>query len=381
MLQVIVGWQIYDITNDPLSLGYVGLALFIPSASLLLPGGDVADRVDRRLVLPVGYLCLAAGAGVLLALTLAGARTTAFFYAALALVSTALAFTRPAEQSFVAFLVPRDRLAAGVAWGVSANQAGIVVGPALGGVLYAVEPALVYAAATALYVAAAWSYRSIHARGNSGRGESDDGGWERLREGLRYVRNHPLILGGMSLDMFAVLLGGVPALLPIFARDILHVGPDAMGALRSAQALGAVVAALALARAPIARHAGYTMFGAVAAFGLATIVFGLSTGYWLSLAALVTIGAANMVSVAVRQTIIQMATADAKRGRVTSVGSLFSGASNELGDFESGVTAAWFGPVAAAVLGGAGTLAVVGIWMVIFPELRRVDRLRDIPQG
>lgn len=382
MQSVAVGWQVYDITRDPLDLGYVGLIQFLPALLLVLPAGHVADRFDRRLILlgcvSAQLLC----ALLLLALAQAGTALVWPIYAVLLLFGTARAFMGPAAQSLVPLLVPKQHFSNAVAWGSSVWQVAVIAGPALGGLLFTLGASAVYAAAAALFAIAATGIAAMgFRRAPAAAGEAPRKGvsWQEVLAGVHYVRSRRLILGAISLDLFAVLFGGATALLPVFARDILHAGPGALGLLRSAPAVGAALMAVWLAYHPLRRHAGRWLFLCVGLFGLATILFGLSTDFRLSLAALSVLGAADMVSMYMRQTLVQIATPDAMRGRVSAVNLIFIGASNELGEFESGLTAAWFGAVPAVVIGGLGTLLVVGLWSVLFPELRRVDRL-DAPE-
>jgi hypothetical protein len=381
MQSVAVGWQIYEITQDPLSLGLVGLAQFLPMAGCILPAGDITDRFDRRVILAASYGVQALCALSLLLLALAHEPATWPFYAVLVAFGAARGFTAPAIQSFAPFLVPVALLPRAVAWSSSANTTAVIVGPALGGGVYAFGAAAVYAACLALFLAAAAAIAVIRSRAPVHVGRAGETGLDRLRAGIAYIGTKRMMLGAILLDLFAVLLGGAVALLPIYARDILQVGPEGLGALRSAQAVGAAITALLLAQFPLRRHAGAAMLGGVAVFGAATIVFGLSENFLLSLAALTVMGSADMINVFVRSTLVQLATPDPMRGRISAVNMLFVGASNELGEFRSGLTAAWLGTVPSVVIGGLGTLAVVGIAVWLFPELRKVDRLQDVRPG
>jgi MFS family permease len=373
MVSVAVGWQVYDLTGDPLHLGLVGLVQFVPAFLCALPAGHVADRFDRRRVLlaclGVLTLCMLA----LLGLALMAEPPLETLLVVLAVLGATRAFLQPASQSLVPHLVPAALFPRAVAWASSNWQVAVIAGPALGGALYAFGVATVYAVAAGMMALAAFSISRlkaklvIHA--------SVETGLVGLLAGVRYVIERKDILGAVSLDLFAVLLGGATALLPIYARDILHVGPVGLGLLRSGPAMGAAITALWLAHHPLERMAGVKMFLAVGVFGLATIVFGLSSSFWLSLVALVGLGCADMISVVVRQTLVQARTPDAMRGRVSAVNFVFIGASNELGEFESGLTAAWFGTVPAVVIGGIGTLVVAAVWAWRFPALRKVDRL------
>lgn len=373
---VAVGWRIYEITHNPLSLGLVGLCQFVPMFALTLPAGTLVDRSDPRKVLSaslwIGALC----GLLLLAITHAGLRQEWPYYAVLVVFGAARGCAGPSAQSMMPFLVTADRLPRAIALSSSIFQVAVIVGPALGGFVYALGPYYAFGTSAFCYLLAGTGVTLLAGRRRTTPlGEAS--AHEHIAEGIAYVRARPVILGAISLDLFAVLLGGATALLPVYARDILHVGPAGLGILRSAPALGAALTALSLARRPLDRHAGARMFAMVALFGIATIVFGLSRNLYLSLAALAVLGAADMVSVYVRHALVQFGTPDAMRGRVTSVSVLFIGASNELGEFESGVTAAWFGTVPAVVLGGIGTLLVVALGMRLFPELKAVDRLQD----
>lgn len=375
---VAVGWQVYDITGDPLDLGLVGLAQFLPAFGLSIVTGHVADRYDRRGVVMVCGVVMAISSLLLLALasTEAGRALGVHpIYAALFLFGTARAFQRPAGSALLPHTVPSEEFPQAVVIGSTIWEIGTVVGPALGGVLYWLGGGAggVYAASAALYATAFSFDARLGLR--LGRMEKRGASWSTLLAGVRYVFENKLVLGAISLDLFAVLLGGAIALLPAYAKDVLHVGPLGLGALRSAPAAGAIVMAAALAWFPIARKAGSRLLWSVAIFGIATVVFGLSRSFVVSLVALAIAGAFDMVSVVVRQTLVQVATPAEMRGRVSAVNVAFIVASNELGEFESGVTAAWFGLIESVVIGGVGTCLVVAIWAVLFPALRRVDRL------
>jgi MFS family permease len=375
---VAVGWQVYDMERTPLALAWVGLAEFVPMFLLTLPAGAVVDHTDQRKVLSVAFFVQALAASLLLALSVAHVRIAWPFYGVIAVFGIARGFYGPAAQSLLAFLVPQERLAKSIALSASAYQVAVIAGPALGGFIYAIGPVPTYGTCLVAFCGSGVAAATYGGRRNKPDGQGQLSPVARVREGLSFVFSRPIVLGAISLDLFAVLLGGATALLPVFARDILHVGPTGLGALRSAPAIGATCVALILSRKPIARDTGKRMFAAVAVFGVATIVFGLSRNMYLSLAALMFLGAADQVSVFVRSTLIQLATPDAMRGRVSAVNMLFIGASNELGEFESGVTAALLGTVPAVVLGGLGTLIVVGLWMRLFPALRAVDRLDSV---
>jgi MFS family permease len=377
MQSVAVGWHVYSLTQRPLDLGYVGLAQFLPSLVLSLVTGDTADRHDRRHILLGCYVTMVTGALLLFGLTRLGVTQTWPLYVVLVLIGTARAFAGPAGQSLVTHLVPAEHLSGAVAWNSTVFQVGTIVGPSVGGLLYdAVNAQGVYATCAVLMAGAAIMLALMKVR--TGRMEQGAPSWQRLLAGMRYVWRQKVVLGAISLDLFAVLLGGATALMPIYAQDILHTGPWGLGMLRSAPAVGAAVIAAALAVFPLRRNAGVTMLACVALFGVATVVFGVSRNLVLSVVALGVLGATDMVSVVVRQTLVQLATPPEMRGRVSAVNMVFIGASNELGDFESGLTAEWFGVVPAVVLGGVGTCVVVGLWAWLFPELRRVARPDEV---
>jgi MFS family permease len=373
---VAVGWQVYDISHDPLSLGLVGLAQFLPVFGFAIVAGHVADLYNRRRILVACLGLQLICALLLLAIMASGLRAVWPIYGVLVLFGTARAFSAPAVQSILPNLVPRTLLANAFAWNSSSFQAMTIAGPAMGGLIYALGAGTVYAVAAGMFFLALLAALALSVPQAQSGGRAMDR--DSLLAGIRFIRANPAIAGAISLDLFAVLFGGATALLPVYARDILVIGPLGLGLLRSAPAVGAVVVGLILAHRSLGRLAGRTMFAAVGLFGLATIVFGLSRSFFLSLAALVVLGASDMVSVFVRQNLVQRSTPDGMRGRVNGVNFLFIGASNELGEMESGATAAWFGSVEAVVLGGFGTLAVMALWLWMFPQLRRVDRLEDV---
>lgn len=373
---VAIGWQIYGIRHSTLSLGFVGLCQFLPMFLLTLPAGEVSDRTDQRKVLSAAQVVQATAAGLFLLLSRDRPHEVGLFYAVLVLFGAARGFAGPSGQSLLPFLVAPEHLPRAIALNSSAFTTAVIAGPALGGFLYVLGPGATYGVCCAAFLVASVLIGSVGGRQVRGR-QTGGSRLSRVVEGVRFVRDRRIILGAISLDLFAVLFGGATALLPAFARDILHVGPIGLGLLRSAQAVGAAGMAITLAHAPLERHTGARMFSAVAVFGIATIVFGLSTSMALSLGALLITGASDMVSVFVRSALIQYATPDPMRGRVSGVNMLFIGASNELGEFESGLTAAWLGTVPAVVVGGLGTLGVVIAWMWLFPALRTVDRLTD----
>lgn len=372
---VAVAWWVYDLTRNPLDLGLVGLAIFLPSVLLVLVAGQVADRLDRRLILIVCYALAALAALGLLACAWVGVQSLLPIYTLLLVFGTCRAFANPAGQAIVPNLVPPEELGTAVAWHALAWQAAIVAGPAVGGLLYLLGAPVVFAAGTLGFLVALMLLIGMRHRLVQRAPAPVD--WTSVLAGLRFIRSQPVVLGAISLDLFAVLLGGATALLPIYARDILHVGPAGLGLLRSMPAVGAVLMALWLAQRPLARRTGRWLFASVALFGLGTIGFGLSTHLWLSLTCLFVLGAADMVSVYIRMTLVQLETPDAMRGRVSAVNTVFIGASNELGEFESGVLAALIGVVPAVVAGGVGTLAVVALWARWFPALLRRDRLME----
>lgn len=380
MQAVAIGWLLYDRTGDPLALAYAGLAIFVPIAIFTLPGGDIADRYDRRWILGLAHL-IQAGCGTLLVLlAIAHSTDASLFYAVLALSGTARAFSGPAVQSFTPFLVPRPILANAMAWGSSVNQTAMILGPAIGGVLYLLGPVVVFGACVGLSLIVSLAMFTLRTRVAIVPVDASTTAFARAISGFRYVRRQRLIFGAILLDLFAVLLGGITALLPIYARDILAVGPDGLGLMRTAMAVGAVSTALLLANLPADRHrhTGTMMFIGVAIFGITIIVFGLSTNFLLSLAMLALMGMGDMMSVFVRNSIVQLATPDDMRGRVSAVYMLFVGASNELGDFRAGLAAAWLGALPAVLLGGASTLTAVALFAGLFPGLRRIDRLTDV---
>jgi MFS family permease len=373
ILVVAVGWQIYDLTRDPLDLGIVGLVQFVPALLLVLVTGSVSDRFPRRVIMGVcmlieGSCCLA-----ILLLTLSGLTSPLPVFGLLAVFGVARAFFNPAAASLVANVVPVEILAGAIALNSSAWQLGTIVGPVAGGLLYGISPEAAYGTAFAMFVAASVLILAIPKppqKTTSGRNT-----WKTVLAGFSYVYKEKIVFGAISLDLFAVLLGGAVALMPVYARDILELGPWGLGLLRAAPGIGALLTAVFLATHPVRDHAGLLMFVFVAGFGLFTVVFGLSTIVWLSILALALTGACDMVSVYIRETLIQVWTPDELRGRVNAVNMVFVGASNELGEFRAGVMAAMMGTVTAVVVGGAGTVAVAGLWARWFPELRRARHL------
>jgi MFS family permease len=370
---VAIGWQIYSITRSPLALGYAGLMPFLPILCFLLPAGGLADRHDRRTLIVLSYLVQTAVSALFLMLTVRGVSAAWPFYIVLLLLGAGRALGWPARQSFLPLMVPQNSFAQAISWSSAAFQTATILGPALGGILYLLGPTVVYATCSVTMLVMAAATLAIRTSDRARNASAGPAGLRRLIAGIEYVWGNSLLLGGMSMDFLAVLLGGATALLPIYARDILHVGPSGLGLLRASTALGAACVGVILGHAPIREQAGRKMFGCVAIFGLATIVFGLSRNFVLSMSALAVLGAADMVSVYVRQTIAQLATPDEMRGRVSAVNGMFISGSNELGEFESGVTAAWFGTVPAVVIGGIGTLLVVAIGWRAFADLRDVE--------
>jgi MFS family permease len=373
IISVAIGWQVYDLTRDPFDLGLVGLAQFLPSLALVLVTGAAADRFNRRLIIT---LCLCVEAIVCLALlgfTFAQLTVVWPIFAMLAVFGVARAFFGPASQSLLPNLVPVEDLSNAIAWNSSSWQIATIVGPVAGGLLYGVSAFAAYGVALAIMAGAAFLAVVIPKPPQQRSKQATS--LETLFAGFRYVWSEKVVLGAISLDLFAVLLGGATALLPVYARDILHAGPWGLGLLRSAPGAGAILVALWLSQRPIRDYAGMVMFLFVAGFGLFTVVFGFSSLIWLSVLALAIMGACDMVSVYVREILIQLWTPDQVRGRVNAVNMVFVGASNELGEFRAGVMAALIGAVPAVVFGGIGTMAVAALWALWFPQLRRIRRL------
>lgn len=373
MQSVAVGWQVYEITRRPLSLGFVGLAQFLPGVLLFLVAGHAADRYERRRLIVWCYSGSAACSGALLYLTVRGVHSPYPIYLVLVFLGVVRSFSGTATRAFLPQLVPAKNFQNAVAWASVFFQGAVILGPSAGGIVYAIArgPAAVYA--LAFFAAAAAASCTLKIKVQSAGRAPEPLSWKTTLAGLHYIWREKLILGAISLDLFAVLLGGAVALLPVYAKEILSTGPWGLGLLRSAPAVGAATMAVLLAHRPLGRHAGSTMLWCVAGFGLATIFFGISRNLILSLAALFLVGATDMVSVMVRQLLIQLGTPDEMRGRVNAVDSVFIGASNELGQFESGLTAQWFGSVPAVVLGGIGAIFVTGLWAWWFPELRKAE--------
>ncbi len=378
MQTVAVGWQIYAITRDPLDLGFIGLSQFLPFVVLVLPAGQVADRRNRALILSLCFALELLCAVLLLAFTLSELAVVWPVFAVMILFGTARAFSMPASQAILPNLVPPSLFPHAVAVNSSTWQLSTIAGPAIGGLVYLLGPDVVYGSVAGLLATAIFLILGVRT-GKPAHSPGPDS-WHTLLEGLRFVWRRKIILGAVSLDLFAVLFGGAAALLPAYASDILHVGPDGFGWLRAAPGVGAAIIALALSWHPITQHVGAKMFAGVALFGLATVVFGVSENFLVSLIALAVLGGADMVSVYIRHMLVQLETPDAIRGRVSAVNAVFIGASNELGEFESGLTAAWWGLKPAVVVGGIVSVAIVGLWIRWFPGLRRMNRFPE-PQS
>ena len=375
MQALAVAWQIYGLTHRPLDLGLVGLAQFGPGVLLFLVAGHTADRIPRQHILRTCYAAFSMCSLLLLMLSLHGIAAAWPIYAVLLFNGTVRAFNGPAGQAFLPLLVSAEHFPNAVAWSSSIFQAATIVGPLLGGVIYGLanSPVPVYLCAAVACLSSMTMLFGL--RIETSERPRRAASLAMLLEGFRYLRRNKLILGAISLDLFAVLLGGAVALLPVYAREILNTGAYGLGLLRGAPGAGAIIMAIAMAKWPLRRRAGLSLFACVFAFGVFTIVFGLSRNLVLSLVALIFVGASDMVSIMVRHTLVQLRTPDEMRGRVSAVNMLFIGASNEVGQFESGITAQWFGTVPAVILGGAGTIAIVLLWAWLFPQLRDVNEL------
>ena len=377
MLILALGWQIYDLTSSAMSLGLVGLAHFGAQCVFTLPAGHIADRHDRRRVALVSQLVQGAVALVLATANLGGWINAGVIYACVFAAAIGQTFQNPAMRSLLPSLVGIELLPRCIAFHAAAKKAAIIVGPALGGAIYLAGASTTYTTSAATFMVAGsliLCIRSTHVPR-----AYEPANWTYVLGGLRYIFRNPILAGAITLDLFATLLGGAVALLPIYARDILNTGPVGLGLLRSAPALGAVLASLWLIRFPLTHSVGKILFASFAAFGITTIVFGYSTWLPLSLLALTLMGMADMVSVVIRSSLVQLETPDDMRGRVSAVHSLFTGTANHLGQFESGVTAAWWGTVPAVIVGGVGTLVVVGVWTQLFPALVKRDTLAVKP--
>ena len=372
MLALLIAWQLYELTSSAFVLGLVGLIQFVPAVLLALLIGHAADRYDRRLIIRAAQGVYALSALMITAALAAGVLSRDLLFAAVFLIGCARAFEVPTNSALVPALVPAPMITRAVAAWASANQVAVISGPALGGLIYVISPVAVSALCVLFFATAITFVTFVHAKGPAPNPEPPT--IKSVLAGIEFIRTRRRLLGVITLDLVVVILGGVTALLPIFARDILMVGPTGLGILRSAPAAGALITATILSRFPVERRIGPKMFAVVAIYGLATIVFGLSTWFPLSLAALATLGAADALSIVVRFSLVQIETPDAMRGRVSAINYLFVGSSNTLGDFESGTVAAWLGAVPAVLIGGIGSLVVAGLWMLLFPGLRRIDR-------
>jgi MFS family permease len=377
MLSVAVGWQIYAITGRALDLGLIGLVQFFPSVMLALPAGHVADQFERRRIVMLGQIVDMLAIAVLAAISLMHLAHETAILALVFVIGMAKAFEFPALQSMLPALVPQAVLPRAMAASASAGQAAMIMGPAVGGLLYVAGAGTVYTVCALLYLIAVVLMARL--RYEQAQPKREPATLKTLFAGVHFIRHRPDVLGVISLDLFAVLLGGATALLPIFAKDILHTGPWGLGLLRAAPAVGALLMSLWLARHSMERRVGPIMFASVAGFGLATLVFAVSKVLWLSLIALFALGAFDMVSMVIRGALVQLDTPDDMRGRVSAVNAIFINTSNQLGEFESGLLAAWVGAINATLIGGIGTLVVVGLWMAMFPTLRRRQSLRAEP--
>jgi MFS family permease len=377
MQSVAVGWQVYDITRRALDLGLVGLAQFLPGVLLFLVAGHTADRVNRKRLLTICYTGFAICSALLLVVAWRGRHVVQLIYVILVLLGIVRCFNAPTSRAILPQLVPPEIFPSAVAWNSTVFQTATILGPALGGLMYAAfrGPEAVYlTSVVAAIIATICTVRIVtHGAGRS----REPMTMKSVLAGMRYIRDHKVVLGSISLDLFAVLLGGAVALLPVYAREILNTGPWGLGLLRSAPGIGAGAMAILLAYRPLRRKVGVTMLWCVAGFGVFTVLFGLSHSLVLSMVALLLVGASDMVSVVIRGVLVQVATPDEMRGRVNAVDMVFIGASNELGEFESGLAANWLGAVPSVVLGGIGAIVVTILWAAFFPELRRADQFTD----
>jgi MFS family permease len=378
MQSVAVGWQIYEITHRPLDLGLVGLAQFSPGILLFLATGHAADTFNRRKLLMGCYAGFGVCSCLLLFYALSGFHAVLPMYGIVVLLGVVRSFNNPASRSLLPQIVPEEHLQNAIAWNSSVNQGGTILGPSLGGLIYAVAkgPAAVYTTSMLAAAAAAFLMSQVKLRARARSKEPVS--LKSVLAGLHYIMEKKIILGSISLDLFAVLLGGAIALLPVFAAEVLRTGPWGLGLLRASPAIGAGSMALLLAHRPFRSRAGVTMLWCVGGFGAFTVLFGISRSLVLSMIALMLVGSMDMVSVVVRSTLVQLATPDEMRGRVSAVEMIFIGASNEIGQFESGLTAQWFGAVPAVIMGGVGTLIITALWAWNFPELRRVEKLSSL---
>lgn len=374
MQGVAVGWQIYSITHSAFYLGLVGLAQFLPMFALTLVVGHTADRYNRKRIIITCQIIEGIAVAALAIGSILGIHTKESILGIVFAIGCARSFEGPTLQALLPSLVDKENLPRAFAWSSTAFQIASIAGPALGGFIYSAHVSAVYITASALFFTSGILMSTISIIHKSAKKAPVN--IKSILAGIHYIKNKPVILGSISLDLFAVLFGGATALLPVYAHDILHTGPWGLGILRAAPSVGALVMSIYLIRNPLRRKVGRTMFLAVAVFGLMTIVFGVSHFFLLSLASLIMLGASDMISVVIRQSLVQLGTPDEMRGRVSAVNSMFIGTSNQLGEFESGVTAALFGTVPAVVIGGAGTILVVALWAKIFPELRKADELK-----
>jgi MFS family permease len=376
MQTVAIGWQVYAVTHDPLDLGLIGLSQFLPFVLVILPAGHLADRHDRRRIVMLCYVLEMLCAVALLAFSVVGLASALPVFAVMVVFGMARAFAMPTGQALVPNLVPAEHFGNAVALASSTFQVATILGPTLGGVLYLAGAQTVYGTVAVLLLLCVGLMFTLRAGGRTDV-PREPANFSSLLSGLKFVGTRPNVLGAISLDLFAVLFGGATALLPVYASDILKVGPTGLGLLRTAPGIGAAACAGIIAFLPITRRVGHWMFAGVAIFGLATLVFGASTHFWWSLAALVLLGAGDMVSVYIRHLLVQLETPDAIRGRVSAVNAVFIGASNELGEFRAGVMAAWWGVMPAVLIGGAATLAVAVAWTRLFPSLWHMERFSE----
>jgi len=372
MLALTIGWQVYDITNSAFDLGLVGLIQFVPAVILTLLIGHAADRYDRRLIVRAAHSVYALAAVMITAALIAGALSRDLLFVAVFIIGCARAFEMPTAHALAPTLVPPALISRAVAAWTSANQTAVICGPALGGLVYALSPVLIGGICLMFFAGSITLVTLVQSRGPAP--TRDPPTFASVLAGFHYIRSRRRLLGVITLDLFVVILGGATALLPIYARDILAVGPIGLGLLRSAPAVGALITSIVLARHPIERHIGRKMFAVVGLYGITTIIFGLSTSFPVSLLALAVLGASDAVSIVIRFSLVQIETPDEKRGRVSAINYLFVGSSNTLGEFESGLVAAWLGTVPSVIIGGLGSLLVAGTWMMLFPDLRRIDR-------
>ena len=373
MLTLVIGWKIYELTGSAFDLGLVGLIQFIPAVILTLLIGHTADRYDRRLIVRISQSIYALSALIITATMFTGHLSRDLLFAVVFMLGSARAFEMPSGSSLLPALVPSRLLPHAVAGWASANQVAVICGPALGGLIYVVQPVAVGGLCVVFFVAAVSLVTMIKIKGNVS-ANREPPNFRSVLAGFVYISRRQRLLGVITLDLFVVLLGGATALLPIFAKDILNVGPVGLGLLRSAPAAGALVTALVLSRIPVERHIGRKMFAVTAIYGVATTVFALSTWFPLSLMALAALGASDAVSIVIRFTLVQIETPDEMRGRVSAINYLFVGSSNTLGEFESGAVAAWLGAVPSVLIGGIGSLVIAATWMGLFPDLRKLDR-------